>query len=302
MHLAAHAHGPSGRQPRPALEPLKTCAGSQIGCDPVPGTISRCSSFLILACGGEVVGHRPDPAVYRLALDRLGLPPEAATDFEDTPHGVSAAVAAGLRCVAIPHAYAQSSRFAHADLVPTTAAHFPWPRCSPGPWRRRPSPVDRPASGAARRGGAGGGSGLPRLGRPAGALGCRLRGVRLAAVLRVLPLVPPVLVDHPAVRGRVALIPSQQRFEEPLPPHLPAALFVGDQLGGRLDVVGPREQPERAVGQPRRGRRPVAVLQGQPAHPRTDPAGRDHPAALGLRRTAAEDLDRSGQPVPGAVP
>ncbi|WP_204300352.1 HAD-IA family hydrolase [Actinoplanes campanulatus] len=81
--------------------------------------------FEVLARGDEVAGHKPDPAVYRLALDRLGLPPEAAMAFEDTPHGVSAALAAGLRCVAIPHAYAQRSRFAHADLVLTTAASLP---------------------------------------------------------------------------------------------------------------------------------------------------------------------------------
>nr|GID39922.1 hypothetical protein Aca09nite_64280 [Actinoplanes campanulatus] len=94
-------------------------AGGSARSWPGPATSPR---FEVLACGDEVAGHKPDPAVYRLALDRLSLPPEAATAFEDTPRGVSAAVAAGLRCVAIPHAYAQSSRFAHAYLVLTTAA------------------------------------------------------------------------------------------------------------------------------------------------------------------------------------
>jgi putative hydrolase of the HAD superfamily len=78
--------------------------------------------FEILACGDEVAAHKPDPVVYRLALERLGLPPEAAVAFEDTPHGVSAAVAAGLRCVAIPHPYAHNARFAHATLLLPSAA------------------------------------------------------------------------------------------------------------------------------------------------------------------------------------
>jgi HAD superfamily hydrolase (TIGR01509 family) len=81
--------------------------------------------FEVLACGDEVMAHKPDPAVYRLALERLGLPPEAAMAFEDTPHGVSAAVAAGLRCVAIPNLYAHNARFDHATLLLPSAAERP---------------------------------------------------------------------------------------------------------------------------------------------------------------------------------
>ncbi len=94
----------------------------------VAGNLDRTGDlarFEVLACGDEVTGHKPDPAVYRLALDRLGLPPEAAVAFEDTPHGVSAAVAAGLRCVAIPNGYVEPSRFQHATLVLPTAAAMP---------------------------------------------------------------------------------------------------------------------------------------------------------------------------------
>jgi HAD superfamily hydrolase (TIGR01509 family) len=94
----------------------------------VAGNLARTGDlarFEVLACGDEVSGHKPDPAVYLLALERLGLPPEAAVAFEDTPHGVSAAVAAGLRCVAIPNRYARSSRFGHAGLVLPSASALP---------------------------------------------------------------------------------------------------------------------------------------------------------------------------------
>jgi putative hydrolase of the HAD superfamily len=86
----------------------------------VTGNLTRAgllSRFDVLACGEEVAGHKPDPAVYLLALDRLGVDPAAALAFEDSPHGVAAAQAAGMRCVAIPNAYTPVSRFADADVV-----------------------------------------------------------------------------------------------------------------------------------------------------------------------------------------
>ncbi len=78
--------------------------------------------FEVLATGDEVGAHKPDPAVYLLALERLGLLPEEAVAFEDTAHGVAAARTAGLRCVAIPNPHADHARFLAADLLLTSAA------------------------------------------------------------------------------------------------------------------------------------------------------------------------------------
>ncbi|AGL17902.1 HAD family phosphatase [Actinoplanes sp. N902-109] len=78
--------------------------------------------FEVLATGDEVAAHKPDPAVYLLALDRLGVPGRGAVAFEDTAHGVSAAQEAGLRCVAVPNPHADHARFAAADLVVASAA------------------------------------------------------------------------------------------------------------------------------------------------------------------------------------
>jgi HAD superfamily hydrolase (TIGR01509 family) len=78
--------------------------------------------FEVLATGDEVAAHKPDPAVYRLALDRLGLPASDAVAFEDTAHGVAAARSAGLRCVAVPNPHADHARFTAADLVLPSAA------------------------------------------------------------------------------------------------------------------------------------------------------------------------------------
>lgn len=60
--------------------------------------------------------------VYLLALERLGLGPGQAVAIEDTPHGVAAAKAAGLACIAIPNPFVEAARLAAADLVLSSAA------------------------------------------------------------------------------------------------------------------------------------------------------------------------------------
>jgi beta-phosphoglucomutase-like phosphatase (HAD superfamily) len=44
---------------------------------------------------------KPDPACYRLAAQRLGLPPEACIAFEDAYSGVRAAAGAGMFTVGV---------------------------------------------------------------------------------------------------------------------------------------------------------------------------------------------------------
>ncbi len=47
--------------------------------------------------------RKPAPDTYRSALDQLGVPAERAVAIEDSPHGIAASRAAGLRCLAAPH-------------------------------------------------------------------------------------------------------------------------------------------------------------------------------------------------------
>ena len=94
----------------------------------VTGHLSRAgalATFGVIACGDEVARPKPDPAVYRLALTRLGVAAAHGAAVEDTPHGVAAAQAAGLRCIAIPNPHADLSRFGAADLLLASAAELP---------------------------------------------------------------------------------------------------------------------------------------------------------------------------------
>ena len=81
--------------------------------------------FEVLAGGDEVGLHKPAPDVYRLALDRLSLSGAAAVAVEDTAHGVAAAQAAGMRCIAIPNPFVTLERVRDADLVLSSATQLP---------------------------------------------------------------------------------------------------------------------------------------------------------------------------------
>ena len=55
-------------------------------------------------CTRDDVGAvKPDPALYLLALERLGVTADEAIAFEDSPNGILAAKRAGIFCVAIPN-------------------------------------------------------------------------------------------------------------------------------------------------------------------------------------------------------
>jgi HAD superfamily hydrolase (TIGR01509 family) len=94
----------------------------------VEGHLKRTNAldlFGLVVTGDEVSAHKPDPAVYLLALSRLGLPGPAAVAVEDTPHGVQAAAAAGMPTAAIPNPFVTAAEVAHADVVLTSAEALP---------------------------------------------------------------------------------------------------------------------------------------------------------------------------------
>jgi beta-phosphoglucomutase-like phosphatase (HAD superfamily) len=65
----------------------------------------------------DVPHSKPAPDVYLLAMAQLGIKADEAIAIEDTAAGAQAAVAAGLRCIAIPHELSQHQDFSHATMV-----------------------------------------------------------------------------------------------------------------------------------------------------------------------------------------
>jgi HAD superfamily hydrolase (TIGR01509 family) len=51
----------------------------------------------------DVSVPKPDPALYLLALERLGVKPDEAIAFEDSPNGILAAKRAGIFCIVVPN-------------------------------------------------------------------------------------------------------------------------------------------------------------------------------------------------------
>ena len=77
------------------------------------------SRFAVFA-GDIVPAKKPDPAIYRLALDELRIAPADALVIEDSRNGLLAAVGAGLRCVVTLSSYTGEEDMREALLVVTS--------------------------------------------------------------------------------------------------------------------------------------------------------------------------------------
>jgi len=88
-----------------------------------PGELDL-DGFTVVVCGEDVTVLKPDPEVYRTALDRLGLPAEQCLAFEDTRNGVDSAIGAGLRVAVTPSLYSAGQDFSAATMVLEDLRHF----------------------------------------------------------------------------------------------------------------------------------------------------------------------------------
>jgi HAD superfamily hydrolase (TIGR01509 family) len=77
------------------------------------------TSFEVFA-GDVVAAKKPDPAIYVLALERMGVGPEDAIVVEDSRNGLLAAVGAGLRCLVTVSGYTADEDMSEALLVVTS--------------------------------------------------------------------------------------------------------------------------------------------------------------------------------------
>jgi HAD superfamily hydrolase (TIGR01509 family) len=80
--------------------------------------------FEVLVCAGDDIPHKPDPTSYRLACERLGADPAHSVAVEDSPHGVRAAVSAGLFTVAVPHGLTVDLDLSAAHVVAISLGHL----------------------------------------------------------------------------------------------------------------------------------------------------------------------------------
>lgn len=67
--------------------------------------------------GDVVPAKKPDPAIYLLAVESLGLDPANTLVVEDSRNGLLAATRAGLTCLVTVNGYTVGEAFDEAELV-----------------------------------------------------------------------------------------------------------------------------------------------------------------------------------------
>lgn len=79
------------------------------------GRLGLLDRFAVIACREDVASPKPEPDVYRHAVNQLGARPSEAVAFEDSRTGSLAAKRAGLWVVAVPNASTRHHDFSHVD-------------------------------------------------------------------------------------------------------------------------------------------------------------------------------------------
>ncbi len=77
----------------------------------------RRKHFSAILAGDVVSKKKPDPEIYNLARERLGLAGEDCVVVEDSRNGLLAAKAAGMRCIITTNGYTIDEDFSEADAV-----------------------------------------------------------------------------------------------------------------------------------------------------------------------------------------
>jgi len=66
---------------------------------------------------GDYSHHKPHPAPYLAAAERLGISPDRCLVIEDTERGLESATKAGMSCIAIPNELSRSGNFENAHSI-----------------------------------------------------------------------------------------------------------------------------------------------------------------------------------------
>ena len=82
----------------------------------IEGTGLHLDWFDAVITGEDVTRKKPDPQIYLVTAEKLGVAPAHCVVFEDAPAGVAAAKAAGMLCVAVTSSV-DRDKLSDADLI-----------------------------------------------------------------------------------------------------------------------------------------------------------------------------------------
>ena len=82
--------------------------------------------FNLLVSGDEIPAGRgkPAPDIFLKAAAGINAPPENTLVFEDSPAGLQAGIAAGLRVIAVPDPHMEKSQYRGAELILQSLTEF----------------------------------------------------------------------------------------------------------------------------------------------------------------------------------
>ena len=109
---------------------LKTAVASSSGSTWVLDHLERFGiheHFDAILCREDVSRTKPDPELYRKALERVAVTAAETIAFEDSTNGIRAAKAAGLFCVAVPNPLTADLDLSEADLQLESLEAVPLP-------------------------------------------------------------------------------------------------------------------------------------------------------------------------------
>ena len=72
--------------------------------------------FEVIHTAADVAHAKPDPALYRITAEALGIPPHQALALEDSQNGMLSAKGAGLYCAVVPNGMTEGLDFTGADV------------------------------------------------------------------------------------------------------------------------------------------------------------------------------------------
>jgi HAD superfamily hydrolase (TIGR01509 family) len=73
--------------------------------------------FQVVVCAEDLTRHKPDPAPYLRAAEKLRVDPGECVALEDSRTGLLAAKAAGMTCIVVPNVLTMHQDFALADRL-----------------------------------------------------------------------------------------------------------------------------------------------------------------------------------------
>src|SRR5680860_443973 len=84
-----------------AIHLMRTLGVEALAARHVLQAIGLADSFDFVVTNDDVEHNKPEPEIYLLVAQELGVSPAECIVIEDSPSGVRAALAAGMRCIAV---------------------------------------------------------------------------------------------------------------------------------------------------------------------------------------------------------